>query len=375
MVVLQQSEEIYQLLVETKDYAIFKLDPNGYIASWSIGGERLFGYQKTEILGQHGSYLFTSEAIQSRQLEQELTKAVATGWTEAEGWHVRKDGTCLWAASIITAIRDETGTLQGFSKVAHDFTGRKQAEEKLAQLLERQQVVCAEAEVANRRKNEFLAVVSHELRSPLNAILGWAQLLRTRKFDAATTARALETIERNAKLQTQLIENLLDISRISQGKLCLNVRACRAISIVELVINTMRPAAEAKSIQLKSVLDPVTGYFFGDADRLQQIVSSLLSNAIKFTPAGGRVEVQLWDTDSHLELTVSDTGLGISADFLPYIFESFRQANSTTTRSHSGLGLGLAIARQLVELHGGTIDVASQGVGQGATFTVKLPLQ
>ncbi len=231
-----------------------------------------------------------------------------------------------------------------------------------------------ESQQANRLKDEFLATLSHELRSPLNAMLGWLSLLRTRKFDQATTTRALETIERNARAQAQLVEDILDVSRIIRGQLRLNVRPVQLVSVIESAIDTVRPAADAKNIRLQPVFDPAAGPVSGDSDRLQQIVWNLLTNAVKFTPKGGRVQIRLERINSHVEITVTDTGQGIDPKFLPYVFERFRQADSSITRSYGGLGLGLAIVRHLVELHGGTIHAESQGEGQGATFTVKLPL-
>lgn len=231
-----------------------------------------------------------------------------------------------------------------------------------------------EAQTANRLKDEFLATLSHELRSPLNAMLGWLSLLRTRTFDAATTTRALETIERNARAQAQLIEDLLDISRIIRGQLRLNVRPVELIPVIEAAIDTVRLAAEAKNIRLQSILDSAVGLVSGDANRLQQVVWNLLTNAVKFTPKGGGVQICLKRVNSHIEITVTDTGQGISPDFLPFVFDRFRQADSSITRSFNGLGLGLAIVRHLVELHGGTVQAESPGEGLGATFTVKLPL-
>ncbi|MBD1998599.1 PAS domain S-box protein [Leptolyngbya sp. FACHB-541] len=231
-----------------------------------------------------------------------------------------------------------------------------------------------QAQEANRVKDEFLAVLSHELRSPLNAILGWAKLLRSRQFNEATTTCALETIERNARLQTQLIEDLLDISRILQGKFSLNVCPVNLVTCIEAAIETMRLAAEAKSIHIQFSFSPSVGLVAGDPNRLQQIVWNLLSNAIKFTPAGGHVHIWLEAIGSEAQIQVSDTGKGITPDFLPYIFDHFRQADASITRSYGGLGLGLAIVRQLVELHGGSVYAESMGEGQGATFTVKLPL-
>ncbi|MBD1920981.1 PAS domain S-box protein [Microcoleus sp. FACHB-831] len=251
--------------------------------------------------------------------------------------------------------------------IFQDIKELKNAEEALRQQAE-------ELAQANRMKDEFLATLSHELRSPLNAILGWTQLLRSRKFNEASTAKALETIERNARAQTQLIEDLLDVSRIITGKLRLTVRPVELVSVIEAAVDTVRPAADAKAIQLQTIVNPSAGLISGDSDRLQQVVWNLLTNAIKFTPRGGGVIVRLNPGKLHLEIAVSDTGQGISADFLPYVFERFRQADSSITRSYGGLGLGLALVRHIVELHGGTVRAESPGEGLGATFTVKLPL-
>ncbi|MEG4328868.1 ATP-binding protein [Microcoleus sp. herbarium5] len=242
------------------------------------------------------------------------------------------------------------------------------------ELLMREQIIRADAEAANRAKDEFLSILSHELRTPLNAILGWSTMLRQKNLSEDKVARALETIERNAKSQAQLIEDILDVSRIITGKLRLRVRPVNLVPVIESAIESVHLAAEAKSIRLHSVLDSEAGPLLGDADRLQQVVWNLLSNALKFTPKDGRVQISLQRVNSHVEITVSDTGSGISSDFLPYVFDRFSQHDSTTTRSYGGLGLGLAIVRQLVELHGGTVTVVSPGIGQGTTFIVQLPV-
>ncbi|MBN3908262.1 MAG: response regulator [Nostoc sp. NMS1] len=231
-----------------------------------------------------------------------------------------------------------------------------------------------QAQEANRIKDEFLAIVSHELRTPLNSMLGWVQIIRHRKLDEAITSRALATIERNAKLQSKLIEDILDISRIVQGKIRLNIRKVDFVNVIKAAIEGIYPTSEIKDIQVESKLDWSVGEVMGDAERLQQVVWNLLSNAVKFTPSGGRVEVCLKQVNSNAQISVSDTGKGISADFLPYIFERFRQADSTTTRVEGGLGLGLAIVRHLVEMHSGRVYAVSEGEGRGATFTVLLPL-
>ena len=242
------------------------------------------------------------------------------------------------------------------------------------ELLEREHAARQEAETANRAKDEFLATVSHELRTPLNAILGWAHMLRANQLDQVTQSRALETIERNAKSQAQLIEDILDVSRIVTGKLRLDVRPVELAPVVEAAIDSVRPAADAKDIRIEAILDPRAGPVSGDANRLQQIVWNLVSNAVKFTGKGGRVQVRIERVNSRVEIIVSDTGQGITSDFIPYVFDRFRQADATSTRRYGGLGLGLAIVRHLTEMHGGVVTAASPGEGLGATFTVKLPV-
>jgi two-component system CheB/CheR fusion protein len=255
-----------------------------------------------------------------------------------------------------------------------DITERKQSEVERTQLLAQEQSARTEAEAANRTKDEFLSIISHELRNPLNSMLGWSQLLRQRKLDPAKTARALEMIEQGARSQAKLIEDLLDISRITTGKLQINARQLDLASVIGAAIDVVRLSAEAKNIHIETVLDSEPVRVSGDPDRLQQVIWNLLSNAIKFTPAGGHVTVKLERIDALAQIQVSDTGQGISTDFLPYIFDRFRQADGSSTRTQGGLGLGLAIVRHLVELHGGTVHAASPGQGQGTTITVRLPL-
>lgn len=253
-------------------------------------------------------------------------------------------------------------------------TAREDALRVRDDLLKREHLAREGAESANRAKDEFLATVSHELRTPLNAILGWAHMLRANKLDQTTQARALETIERNAKSQAQLIEDILDVSRIVTGKLKLDVHPVQPVAVIDAAIEAVIPAADAKGIRIEKILDPGAGPISGDSNRLQQIVWNLAANAVKFTGKGGRVEVRLQRAGSNAEIVVSDTGQGISSEFLPFVFDRFRQADATSTRRHGGLGLGLAIVRHLAEMHGGTVVASSPGEGMGATFTVKLPL-
>jgi signal transduction histidine kinase/DNA-binding response OmpR family regulator len=250
----------------------------------------------------------------------------------------------------------------------------EKAQRLSADLLMREEEARADAEAANRLKDEFLATVSHELRTPLNSILGWSQLMRTGDLDEDSATRALQTIERNTRALAQIIDDLLDVSRIITGKLRLRVQSIELGPVVEAALESIRPATDAKNIRLEVSLDPAAGVVSGDSSRLQQIVWNLLSNAIKFTPSGGHVEVRLDRVGSNAQITIADNGEGINAEFLPYVFDRFRQADSTFTRMHGGLGLGLAIVRHLVELHGGTVSANSQGRGKGATFAVAFPL-
>ncbi|MGI9055454.1 MAG: PAS domain-containing protein, partial [Pyrinomonadaceae bacterium] len=254
-----------------------------------------------------------------------------------------------------------------------DITDRKHIETEREHLLSSEKNARAEAEQANRMKDEFLATLSHEFRTPLSAILGWSRLLKDGKITGEQTAHAIETIERNAKAQSQLIEDILDVSRITSGKLRLDVRPVELDAVIEMTIESVRPAAEAKNIRLQRVIDS-NAIVSGDPDRLQQVIWNLLSNSIKFTPKDGRVQIKLERINSHIEITVADNGIGIDAEILPYVFERFRQSDSSTTRKYGGLGLGLAIVRHLVELHGGTIHAESEGLNKGTEFIVKLPV-
>ncbi len=255
-----------------------------------------------------------------------------------------------------------------------EMARRERAQQEREQLLHREQQARADAERANRAKDEFLATVSHELRTPLNSMLGWAHLLRSGRLDPDTTARGLEVLQRNTLAQAHLIDDLLDVSRIVTGKLRIEPRLVELGRVVEAAIEVVRPAAEARQITLDVRLDPDAGPVRGDAVRLQQVVWNLLSNAVKFTPPGGRVEVRLGRDGPVAELVVRDNGAGISPDFLPFVFDRFRQADSTSTRAHGGLGLGLALVRHLVELHGGEVEAHSEGPGRGAEFVVRLPI-
>ncbi len=281
--------------------------------------------------------------------------------------YIRKDGTVIWCMTRVTLLRDAAGSPNRFISAVEDITQRKIAEEN-------ERAARAEAERMSELKDEFLATLSHELRTPLSAILGWSQVLRRRPMKREEQLKALETIERNARIQTQLIEDLLDMSRITSGKLRLDIQPVEPATFVEAALQTVQPAAEAKAIRLEKALDARAGPILGDPGRLQQVVWNLLSNAIKFTPKNGIVRVLLQRANSHAEISISDTGIGIKPEFLGHVFERFRQADASTTRRYAGLGIGLSIVKHLVELHGGTVQVSSAGEGHGAMFTVRLPV-
>src|SRR5216684_648637 len=311
--------------------------------------------------------------------------AVQAAWTaairggrglEREQRLRRHDGELRWHLCRVVAERDEHGAIVGWIATATDIDHQKRVEEAYAALLLREQEARAQLEEANRSKDEFLATVSHELRTPLNAILGWTRMLRTGAVHGdEKLQRVLETIERNARAQTQLVEDILDVSRIIAGKLRVQVRHIDLRGVILAAIDAVRPAAEAKGVRLDCDLKPGSGEFAGDPDRLQQIIWNLLANAIKFTPREGRVEVRVERVSSVTHITVTDTGLGISPSFLPHVFDRFRQADSSITRTQGGLGLGLAIVRHLVEVHGGTVQAESEGEGKGSRFTVQMPLR
>ena len=371
---LRLSEQGFRLLVENvQDYSILMLDAEGRVSNWNTGTERLYGYRADEIVGHHYSQFFLPEDVESGRPQRLLLAAGRDGHSEDEGWRVRKDGSKMWANVMITALHDPQGNLLGFSKIMHDLSDRKRAEEERAMLLEKAEEARRESDTANRLKDQFLAVLSHELRTPLNAITGWAHILEGGGLDLETQSKALEVIKRNAFLQARLISDLLDVSRIITGKLHLDLKQVDLSSVVQAAVDIVRPVAEAKKIRIDVSLAGNSSLIRGDSVRLQQIVWNLLSNATKFTPQSGSVQVISKLVNSHVELSVQDDGPGIQPEFLPHIFEPFRQEDSTSTRSHQGLGLGLAIVRSLVELHGGTVRAMNREDASGALVKVILP--
>lgn len=346
------------------------INMEGYFLQASPAWEKTLGYTSEELTAQpYIEFVHPDDRVATLDEAQKLAQGIPS--VAFENRYRCRDGSYRWILWSVAPFLEQ----KLLYCVARDVTKGKQAEAEREWLLAREQASRETAEAANRLKDEFLAVLSHELRSPLNPILGWAQLLRTRKFSETKTSEALAIIERNAKLQSQLIEDLLDVSRILQGKLSLNLYQVELVAIIEAALETVRLAAQAKSIQLQTSFEPEVGQVLGDPSRLQQVVWNLLSNAVKFTAPGGRVEVRLKSQGTQAQIQVCDTGKGINPEFLPHVFDDFRQADNSTTRTFGGLGLGLAIVRRLVEQHGGTVSADSPGAGQGATFTVLLPVQ
>jgi PAS domain S-box-containing protein len=360
-------------IVESSSDAIVGKDLNGIVTSWNGGAERMFGYTREEMVGRSIMALIPSDRTDE---EHRILESIRRGEKveNYESVRRRKSGELLDVSLSISPILDAHGRVVGASKIARDISDQKRIESEREELLSSERAARGEAERSARIRDEFLAVISHELRTPLNGILGWSQYLNAREIEDHELREGIEAIERGARTQAQLIEDLLDMNRITTGRLTLNVRPVELSGVIEAAMATIRPAAETKGIRLHTAAARGIGPVLGDPIRLQQVVWNLLSNAVKFTPRGGEVNVHLRRVDSQVEIGVSDTGMGIDPRFLPHVFERFTQADSSTTRAHGGLGLGLSIVKHLVELHGGTVRAKSDGEGQGATFLVHLPL-
>ena len=351
---------------------------------WEIATDRittyghllpLFGLANEQFSGKRGDFMGRMHDDDRPRVEQLLEQSIL-GEVEYDTDFrvVWPDNSVHWLMGKGAVLKSDDGTPRHMIGVNMEITDLKNAQHERERLLLNEKDLRARAEAANRMKDEFLATVSHELRTPLNAILGWTTLLRKGQLDDRGIDKALETVERNARSQTKLIEDLLDISRITTGHLKLEVQSMDLPSVIRAALESLHPAAEARQIKLQALVDNAAGPVWGDPQRMQQIVWNLLSNAIKFTPKGGQVQVRLERANSHVELAVSDTGQGISANFLPHVFERFVQEDASSKRKHGGLGIGLAIVRQLVEIHGGQVTAESEGEGKGATFRVVLPI-
>jgi len=362
--------------LENSPLAVVEWDSDFRVSRWSESAEALFGWEAAEVLGKHVNewhFVFADDVnavdtVTFRQREGVEIQGVLYNR------NYKKDGSvihCEWYNSV---LHDETGNLVSVLSLVLDVTDRKLAEKERADLLVRERNARRHAEEADRLKDEFLATLSHELRTPLTSILGWASMIRNGEVEGANAARGIETIERNARSQARLIDDLLDVSRIITGNLRLDLNPLDLAPIVEAAVDALRPTADAKGIGLRMEFAPVACLVRGDANRLRQVIWNLLSNAIKFTPKRGNVTITLDCVESMARLTVSDTGEGISAEFLPYVFDRFRQAEGSISRKQGGLGLGLAVVRHLVELHGGNVSANSEGLNKGSTFQVELPM-
>jgi PAS domain S-box-containing protein len=374
-------------IVMSSEDAVVSKTLEGIVTSWNLAAERLFGFTATEMVGQSITRIIPKD-LQHEEVEILAKLHRGERIERYETVRMRKDGQKLDISLTISPIRDSSGRIIGAAKIAHDITARRHAERELlereAQLarlsaerelfLESERAARNQAERLGHLKDEFLATLSHELRTPLNAIQGWATLMREGRVKPEDYARGLEAIERNARVQVQIVNDLSDMSRIISGKIHLEVQPLYLHEIVNNAIEAVRQSAAGKEIRLQSLLDSRIGLVRGDPNRLQQVLWNLLSNAIKFTPKGGRVQVVLERVNSHAEICIEDTGIGIRPDFLPHVFDRFRQADPSTTRHYGGLGLGLSIVKNLVELHGGTVRVTSPGERQGSTFVVCLPI-
>jgi PAS domain S-box-containing protein len=384
---LRQSEERFRLLIDSiSEYSICMLDPIGHVATWNRGAERMSGYTADEIMGRDFNVFFTAEDLRDELPLRELRQALATGRYESEGYRLRRDGARYWASILVMPLYDAHGLHLGFAAITRDLTERRQAEEVERRLLREQaareaaQQLAARAEAANRIKDEFLATVSHELRTPLNAIVGWAAIMRQQAADANENAlksvmKAVEVIDRNARAQAKIVDDILDVSRIVTGKLKIDPKPTDLVQITQAAIEIVRPSALAKQIAIEITAPREGAPLIADAERLQQVAWNILSNAVKFTDPGGAIHVDVRPDHRSVTLTVTDTGAGIEPEFLPHVFERFKQADASITRRYGGLGLGLALARHIVELHGGSVSVQSAGLGTGSTFGVSLPVR
>jgi len=366
---LRRTTAMFAAVVDASAVATIVFDDTGVVQTWNRAAERLFGYTATEIVG-NAAGANGLDLIALDRLAHDLRAGVGPGGVE----HLarRKDGSGIEVSIFAAPL--ESHASPGFVAIIEDISARTRFERERSELLARERDARREAEAANRLKDEFLATLSHELRTPLNAIMGWASMLRSGALDADGAARAVETIERNARSQQQLIGDILQVSQIIRGRLRLDLQSVDLAAVVTAAVESVRPAIEAKELTLtvRNSTGPVM--IAGDRERLQQIFWNLLSNAVKYTPRNGRVDVDVLVRDSDTRVTIRDSGIGIAPDMLPHVFERFRQGDMKPTRDYGGLGLGLAIVRHLTEAHGGSVHAESTGDGRGAAFTVTLPI-
>jgi PAS domain S-box-containing protein len=374
---LYESEERFRQIAENIDAVLWIRNVRtGRLEFVSSGIERLWGISNNDLTNSNRGFWSDFIHADDRKSVSDADQERFLSWTQDREYRiVTPDGRTRWVRDRVFPVKDKYGTVQRLVGFTTDTTERKFAEEIKANLLAREQAARAQAETANQAKDEFLAIVSHELRSPLNAMLGWARVLRSGNVDDETQKHAIGVIEQSAEMQSRLIEDLIDSARIESGQLRIESRPVDLNPVIQSAVDTVHPAAESKGVEIRTELDTQAGIITGDAERMQQIVWNLLSNAVKFTPKGGRIEAKLRRQDPWVTMIVKDTGRGIKAADLPFIFDRFRQADKSTTRRTGGLGLGLSLVKNLVELHGGKIQAESAGEGRGASFTIELPLR
>jgi PAS domain S-box-containing protein len=360
-------------IVDSADDVIISKTLDGTVTSWNRAAERTFGYNADEAIGGNIKLIVPTERHSE---EDEILSRVGRGERVEHFRTIRraKDGHRVDVSITVSPVRNRAGEIIGASNVARDISIQKKIESEREEALARAELAYRHAQEADRAKDEFLATLSHELRSPLNAIVNWASLLISGNLNGEKVRHAYAVILRNAQMQTQLVSDLLDVSRIISGKLCVDLEPVDVVIALQLAIDAVRPTAEAKGVQLQAVSNASVGMVMGDIDRLQQIFWNLITNGVKFTPKNGHVRVLAEKIDSDIVVTITDTGIGIAQDILPHIFERFRQGNSGSARPHGGLGLGLAIVRYLVEQHGGSVAACSAGEEQGSTFTLRFPI-
>jgi PAS domain S-box-containing protein len=357
----ENPEEQYRLLTENvKDFAIFLLDTAGKVATWNSGAQRILGYEEAEILGQPYSLIFIPQDIIKGQPAYELEIARDTGRSEDERWHVRKDGSQFWASGVVTPLWDEHGKLRGYAKVMRDITARKRAETELAE--------------ANRRKDEFLAMLGHELRNPLAPLTNGVQLLRLEQALSPNGHQAVGTIDRQLKLLTRLVDDLLDVSRITRGKVHLRRQRVELRTVLDHAVETTRPLIDSRRHELTVSIPQESVWLEADPARLEQVVGNLLTNAAKYTEPGGRIGLTAERLGPEAVIRVTDTGIGILPEMLPRIFELFVQGDRSLDRAQGGLGIGLTVVKALVQMHEGKVEAHSPGVGQGSEFVIRLPV-
>jgi PAS domain S-box-containing protein len=368
----ERAQGLLAAIVESAEDAIISKNLDGVIETWNRGAEHLFEYGADEAIGQSIKLIIPPD----RHDEEELILNRLRRGERIEHFEtvrLTKSGRLVDIDLTVSPVRNRSTDIIGASKIARDITKRKRLEQERCRLLQELRMALEEARTANLAKDEFMAHVSHEIRTPLQSILGWIDVLRQLDYERDQTVRGIESIERSANIQVKMVEDLVDLSKIIKGKMHLQLHPLNIRELIDQAVDTVRPAADAKSIKIDTKIDQTERTISADPDRLLQILWNLLANAVKFTPNGGNIEVKVTFVDDHMQLSVTDSGIGIDPEFLPFVFDRFSQAPAAKGGRHTGLGLGLAIVRYFVELHGGSVSANSAGPGKGSTFIVIMP--